>query len=690
MRLALISLLALGACTPVEPSLLELNKTTIDFGTVEVGAGPFRLPLVLTNAGTTATLHFKTPRLDSADEQLSLDMPFDNLEPQERRVASVLYHPTVEGAVSGTLHLDPQDGQGERVVTLTGRAARLAALLQPEQGAACTLDFGTVAAGTDVTRRLTVASTGTAAIVILKAESSIAEAGFRVDGPFSVPIEPGTSADFTVHLDPRVPGALTAQISLLTNSRFQPRLTADACADAQVPLICAAPTEVDLGAVSPTSTASRVLRVESCGNQSVSVETATLSTTSAGFALAMLPLLPRVLAPGEALEFPIDFTATDDLVARAAVRFTSTSPVTPELVVNVGANLPPPCNAKITPSTLTLYALSPLGTVRVTNQGSTDCVLHRTTISPATAPFSLERALVPPMRLAAKQSLEFPIRYTPGSARDGKLELEFDFVRTVTLRGSSSAPPGCRLIPSVRTVSFGGVSPGSYGSTTISLTNQGAGSCLISSVTTTGDALSAYLSTTRLIPQDAATLIISSLPSMQGGGKVIITSNDPAEPTLTLDVLAAHVICDPNCMCGDDEVLAHWRYGTYSSGISPAPENGAIQHSCEPNTCAPHEVLAEVGRGQVECVPKPQDCPTGEDLDWTGAAWQCVTCEVVVQYGGLYDGERVCAPRPNVVCGSGTTPTFEVDRRRWECLPTCNNGQYDRVMLDGQLVCVPC
>lgn len=694
--LALLAVLCATACPPPAQGELELNKSALDFGTVEVNAGPFRLPLAMTNVGGT-TLRFKTLQLQTDSDELSLEANFTDLEPMERRVAVVLFRPTREGSVSGELRIDPQDGRPERVVTITGVAGVISAGVRPEAGGvACALDFGTVTSGTRVTRRLTVDSTGTVPVTILKGESSLAEAGFAFDGPFGVPIAAGQSAEFTVSLDPLKAGALTSQLSLITNSTMTPRLTVAACADARVALLCVSPAEVDLGALASGMSRTAMLHAENCGNLPLTVTGISLAQPTTGaFTLSMTPSLPRTLMPTEQLEVAIDFTSANDLAARTRVRFGSSAIVTPEVFVSVGANLPPPCSLRLSPSTLSLYTLAPRGTVRVTNSGSTECAIQRVEIVPATAPFALEREIIPPIRLAGRQSLELPVSFTPATMRTetAKLEVEVDFVRTMTLKGSTSAPPGCRLQAGSPVVNFGVVAPTAPSTTSLPLTNLGASQCNISRLGTTDPALEATVNSTHVNPGESVTLSVTLTPNGQRvSGTVEIASNDAFEPLLTLPVMAGRFICDPNCMCTDDEVLAHWRFAeNYAgSGIATAPENGAISHSCEANPCMGTDVLVEVARGQLECAPPPPECSGSMDLDWNGMAWRCVECEVVVQYGGLFDSERVCAPKPNVSCGGGSTPTFDEPTRQWKCAPTCNNGLYDRQYLDGQLVCVPC
>lgn len=107
--------------------------------------------------------------------------------------------------------------------------------------------------------------------------------------------------------------------------------------------------------------------------------------------------------------------------------------------------------------------------------------------------------------------------------------------------------------------------------------------------------------------------------------------------------------------------------------------------------CPDGEILYEPIFGELTCVPLPPECPLTMQPVWSEAdGWSCVPCDVVVQFGYLFDFERVCAVRPSLVCPSGQVPTFSETERHWICAPLCDNTDYDVVWADGAPVCVPC
>jgi hypothetical protein len=127
------------------------------------------------------------------------------------------------------------------------------------------------------------------------------------------------------------------------------------------------------------------------------------------------------------------------------------------------------------------------------------------------------------------------------------------------------------------------------------------------------------------------------------------------------------------------------------SGVLPTSARLYTSMESSPMPCLSGEMLLEVAPHDVRCVPTPpSDCPEGTSYEWRGDAWVCVPCGLLVQFGGIYAYERTCAPEPMLACPPGQSPTYREDTRVWDCIPTCNNGQYDQAYYEGMLVCVPC
>ncbi len=113
--------------------------------------------------------------------------------------------------------------------------------------------------------------------------------------------------------------------------------------------------------------------------------------------------------------------------------------------------------------------------------------------------------------------------------------------------------------------------------------------------------------------------------------------------------------------------------------------------TCVPGACPQGQVRVSLAGRPPVCVPPPPPCPMGQSPAYRGAGWSCEPpCELVIQYGYMFDFRRVCAPRPTITCPTGQSPTFDFNSERWVCRPTCDNTTYDRIILNGRIVCIPC
>ena len=154
--------------------------------------------------------------------------------------------------------------------------------------------------------------------------------------------------------------------------------------------------------------------------------------------------------------------------------------------------------------------------------------------------------------------------------------------------------------------------------------------------------------------------------------------------------------CRPASDCPPGQVRTYRQreLGASAGASSIASGDGAppMSQGCEDGTCPAGQVRVVLAGGRASCVPPPPECPEGRYANYTGyASWECdPPCEVIIHYGGIYGGLNVCTERPRITCPAGQSPTFVYETESWVCRPTCNNTLYDRVVLDGAVVCIPC
>ncbi len=157
---------------------------------------------------------------------------------------------------------------------------------------------------------------------------------------------------------------------------------------------------------------------------------------------------------------------------------------------------------------------------------------------------------------------------------------------------------------------------------------------------------------------------------------------------------------DPSCATGP---CPPGQTPTYRERTLPASYGGSyiavgdgdaiMPMTCEPGPCASGQVRVIENTGADVCVPPPPPCPAGQSPTYVASgAWRCdPPCDLIIHYGSLFGGQARCAGRPpTTACPTGQSWTYVFETDAWECLPTCANTTYDRILLDGAIVCVPC
>lgn len=151
---------------------------------------------------------------------------------------------------------------------------------------------------------------------------------------------------------------------------------------------------------------------------------------------------------------------------------------------------------------------------------------------------------------------------------------------------------------------------------------------------------------------------------------------------------------DETCLCRMGQTPTFHRVSAIGGGSGVTGSAALFQMTCESMHC-PEGQAAVISDprmpGSFVCVPPPPpSCAMGQQVDFVMGALTCVPCEIVIQYGAIYNNARICTDRPHLACPSGETPTFVYESRTWACRPTCDNGLYDQIHYMGVLVCVPC
>ena len=153
---------------------------------------------------------------------------------------------------------------------------------------------------------------------------------------------------------------------------------------------------------------------------------------------------------------------------------------------------------------------------------------------------------------------------------------------------------------------------------------------------------------------------------------------------------------DPICLgpCGAQTEVFHDRLlgaGFGGSSIEQGDGQPVQNMTCEDTDCDPEQAAFAAG-GQLTCIDQPPECAEGTFPTYhEDGTWTCdPPCDLVIHYGAIYGNETVCAENPDLECPAGTVPTWVFETDTWECRPTCDNGLYDQIWVEGALFCVPC
>ncbi|MFT4628043.1 MAG: hypothetical protein ACI8PZ_006737 [Myxococcota bacterium] len=169
--------------------------------------------------------------------------------------------------------------------------------------------------------------------------SSIGEATLfvtdvRAEGPaFDVELwtgflEPGESVSVEVSFSPTTPGSLEGQLTVSSDDVERPEVPVELYGTAVGPRLQVDPLEHDFGPIPVPCSASIPVTLTNVGNADLRLDEVVLD--GSGFVVSGTPDLPRVLAPGGAVQLELEATAAGDLTQEATLFADSDDPAGPQ------------------------------------------------------------------------------------------------------------------------------------------------------------------------------------------------------------------------------------------------------------------------------------------------------------------------------------------------------------------------
>jgi hypothetical protein len=284
---------------------------------------------------------------------------------------------------------------------------------------------------------------------------------------------------------------------------------------------------------------------------------------SSDFTVLSNPATPLILAPGEDIEFTVAYTPTGTAVAEAAtIRIVTDDPVSPivDLLATAVHGFPKLATAIAYSGNFGNVCLGSFRDEQLTLNNAGSCRLLISKISSSSIDFRAPEVAFYPLVVAAGDSLDIPIRFQPTSigAKTATIVIDSDDPsgpRTIAVSGD--VPAGKLAITGSNV--FGGVSAHCCADRTISICNVGGCELRVSSV-----AFKRKSSHWKLLNNPfPATLHSGSCLGLTIRYKatekcpryceLLITSDDPAVPLKTVDLLAYTVWNECDCeKCCDE------------------------------------------------------------------------------------------------------------------------------------------
>jgi len=365
-----------GASTGSTTIALGLSPSSVSFGDVTIGqSGTKTVTLTSTGSGivTISAISVAGNGFTASGPHLPI-----SLSSGQSTTISVLFKPTASAVDSGTVTIASNAVEPSMTVALSGTgttAATSVLSVSPSSVA-----FGTVSVGSEVTRTVQLASTGTASVTI--SGMTFSGSGISITG-LAVPLTlaAGKDASLTITYKPSSAGTLAGSVSIASNASDASELIGLSGTATTTPTstLTATPSSITFGNVVIGTQTTQTIRLTNSGTANVTVSG--LAPSVAAVSVSGLTV-PITLAPGTSANFTAAFkpTAASSVSGNITVTSNATDSSMPIALTGTGEAAVPQLTANPTDLSFgnATVGSSNVKQVTVTNTGNVS-----TTISSA-------------------------------------------------------------------------------------------------------------------------------------------------------------------------------------------------------------------------------------------------------------------------------------------------------------------
>jgi hypothetical protein len=314
---AAVTLTGQGVPGGTPPPTLQVQPTTVDFGSVVVGNTEVRT-VTVTNNDPEGTLTF-TVTLTSGSEFgffISSQPQTTTLGPRQSTTFGVGFKPASDGLFRGSVLVNSNFGSA--TVSLVGQGREGARILVVPTD----INFGTVSVGNTVTRTVTVSNAGREPLTFSGRIAIGTDPGFFIASqPGTSTLRPGQSTNFTVGFRPSAGSPDDAFGTIVINSNGGDATIRLRARVAPQGVLQVNPTAINFGIVNIGETTTRTVTVTNAGSGPLTFSASLINGANAGFGISQPATL--ALGPGESTTFEVRFTPNSSNSAGGAIQINS-------------------------------------------------------------------------------------------------------------------------------------------------------------------------------------------------------------------------------------------------------------------------------------------------------------------------------------------------------------------------------
>jgi len=417
------------------------------------------------------------------------------------------------------------------------------------------IDFGTVTQGVADQRELTIQNVGGGTLTVDSVLLVDGSGPFAVED-FSGTIAPSSSVTVAVSLDPTDLGQHEDIIEIVSDDPDEavvevPVYVLDVV-EGPVPAIAWSPSSLAWGTVPSGGAVTQSVTITSVGTGDLEVSAITLDpATSGDFTLAVNPA-PVTLPPSYTDLIDVIYAPSDDGADSGTLLVESNDPDIPVVEIPLSGELLPAPDIELVPTQLLFGQVEIGATVtmdaEIWSLGDADLELGQLLLD-ASPEFTID-VDASFAYLAPGEFTTVTVSYTPADMipDSGQIEIPSndpdENPAYLLLAGQHEPIPDIEVDPLL--VDFGTVDVGTTATDTVSVGNVGTGDLYVDLPTLTGSGdfgINAAQFPLSIPPGGVELLIVEYTPSdfVDDTGQITITSDDPDEPTVLVDLVGAHV-----------------------------------------------------------------------------------------------------------------------------------------------------